>query len=94
MNIFFRGEHFQGLIYMFRTIYLVLMSTFHKFILGLLLSTVDVGEANKDVSQHQGIRAALNPSSDAIIEFAQFTLSSYHIYYAYFQNMINDANMQ
>ena len=91
MNICFRGEHFQGLIYMFRTIYLVLMSTFHKFILGLLLSTVNVGEANKDVTQHQGIRAALNRAS---IEFAQFTLSSYHIYYAYFQNMINDANMQ
>ena len=57
----------------------------------LLLSTVNVGEANKDVTQHQGIRAALNRAS---IEFAQFTLSSYHIYYAYFQNMINDANMQ
>ena len=30
------------------------MSTFHKFILCLLLS-VNVKEANKDVTQHQGI---------------------------------------
>ena len=43
----------------------------------LLLSTVNVGEANKDVAQHQGTRAALNPSSDASIEFTHFTLSSF-----------------
>ena len=43
------------------------MSTFHKFILWLLLSTVNVGEANKDVTQQQrGTRATSKTSTDVV----------------------------
>ena len=55
----------------------------------LLLSTVNAGEANKDVAQHQGTRAALNPSSDASIEFTHFTLSSFCNIFLKFSWMFN-----
>ena len=43
------------------------MSTLLKFILWLLLSTVNVGEANKDVKQHKrGTRATSKTSTDVV----------------------------
>ena len=43
------------------------MSTLLKFILWLLLSTVNVGEANKDVTQQQrGTRATSKTSTDVV----------------------------
>ena len=43
------------------------MSTIHKFLLWLLLSTVNVGEANKDVTQQQrGTRATSKTSTDVV----------------------------
>ena len=42
------------------------MITLHKFILWLLLSTVKVGEANEDVTQHQGTRATSKTSTDVV----------------------------
>ena len=43
------------------------MSTLHKFILWLLLSTVNVGEANKDVTQQQrGTRATSKTSINVV----------------------------
>ena len=43
------------------------MSTFHKLILWLLLSTVNVGEANKDVTQQErGTRARAKTSTDVV----------------------------
>ena len=43
------------------------MSTLHKFILWLLLSTVNVGEANKDVTQQQrGTRSTSKTSTSVV----------------------------
>ena len=49
------------------------MSTFRKLILWLLLSTVNIGEANKDVRQHQGT-SAISKTSTYVINF-DFCLS-------------------
>ena len=52
------------------------MSTIHKFILWLLLSTVNVGEANKDVKQQQrGTRATSKTSTDVVsLDFCSLNL--------------------